>query len=201
MRPHPRDNPPTGGRRQKATSFPLQLFSPSPRGRHQHPPPRAPPPATGAGGGRYSHNSSTATGGTTPGGGGGGGRRGAASRRPRTRGGGQGELSWPPINRRHVAAGKRPVQAGSPGVSTPSKPNRGRGIAGAGMAGRAPMQQHRHMGAARGLFALGRCPGMGNRGGRKIPQDVQALRARGTEAPAASTPEPLARVLLSRRVH
>ena len=61
----------------------------------------------------------------------------------------------PPSNRRHTTAGKRPVQAGSPGLSTPSKTKRGRGVSGAGMAGRAPAQEQRRPAAARGLFALG----------------------------------------------
>ena len=83
---------------------------------------------------------------------GGGGHRGAASQRPRT---GGGDPSQPTASRRSTAIGKRPVQAGSPGLSTPSKPKRGRGVAGAGVAGRAPTQGHHRPAAARGLFALG----------------------------------------------
>ena len=38
-------------------------------------------------------------------------------------------------------------------------------------------------------------------GGAPRPREVHALPARGTEGPTTRTPEPLARVLLSRRVH
>ena len=54
-----------------------------------------------------------------------------------------------------MAAGKRPMQAGSLGLCTPSKPKRGRGIGGASMVGRAPTQGHHRPAVARGLFALG----------------------------------------------
>ena len=39
-----------------------------------------------------------------------------------------------PTAKRPKATGKRPVQAGLPGLSAPSKPKRGRGVAGAGKA-------------------------------------------------------------------
>ena len=42
-------------------------------------------------------------------------------------GGGQGDPSQPSAHRRPTAVGKRPVQAGLPELSTPSKPKRGRG--------------------------------------------------------------------------
>ena len=70
-------------------------------------------------------------------------------------GGGQGDLSQPSAHRRPTAAGKRPVQAGSPGLSTPSKPKRGRGAAGAGTAGKAPASGCHRPTTACGLFALG----------------------------------------------
>ena len=54
-----------------------------------------------------------------------------------------------------VSATFGPVQAGSPGLSTPSKPKRGRGAAGAGTASRAPAPGRHRPAAARGLFALG----------------------------------------------
>ena len=70
-------------------------------------------------------------------------------------GGGQGYLSQPSAHRRPTAAGKRPVQAGSPGLSTPSKPKRGRGAAGASTASKAPAPGRRRPAAERGLFAVG----------------------------------------------
>ena len=115
------------------------------------------PVATGRG--RDAHDGVTA--GTRsrtriPGGGGGqaaqGGSQPAAPQRGG--GGGQGDPSQPSANRRPTAAGKRPVQAGSPGLSTPSKPKRVRREAGANMASRAPAQGCHHPAAARGLFAL-----------------------------------------------
>ena len=125
-------------------------------------------------------------------------------------GGGQGDPSRPPVHRRHTAAGKRPVQAGSPGLSTPSKTKRGRGVSGAGMAGRAPAQEQRRPAATRGLFALGftrTATATAHRdvgqGGAPVPPRERTPRAGGTEGPAARKPEPLVRVLLSRcvRVH
>ena len=112
-------------------------------------------------------------------------------------------------NPQHTAtAGKQPVQAGSPGLSTPSKPKRGRGAVGAGTASRAPAPGPHRPAAARGLFALGftRSAAVmppGDEGKRRglCPREDRRPRARGTEGPTAKTPEPLARVLLSRRVH
>ena len=91
------------------------------------------------------------------GGGGGGGTGGQPAGSPSKGGGwgGKGDPSQPLAKRRPTAAGKRPVQAGSPGLSTPSKPKRGHGVAGANTASRAPAQGRHRPTAARGLFALG----------------------------------------------
>ena len=64
---------------------------------------------------------------------------------------GRGDPSQPSANRRPT----RPVQAGLPGLSTLSKPKRGRGVAGANTASRAPAQGCHRPAAAHGLFALG----------------------------------------------
>ena len=74
---------------------------------------------------------------------------------PAREAGGQGDPSQPSANRRPTAAGKRPLQAISPGLSTPSKPKRGWGVTGANTAGRAPAQGRHRPAAVRGLFALG----------------------------------------------
>ena len=74
---------------------------------------------------------------------------------PAREGGGQGDLSQPSALCCPTAAGKRPVQAGSPRLSTPSKPKRGRGAAGTCTASKAPAPGHHRPAAARGLFALG----------------------------------------------
>ena len=139
---------------------------------------------------------------------------------PAREGGGHGDFSQPTAHRRPTAAGKRPVQAGSPGLSTPSKPKRGRRAAGAGTASKAPAPGRHRPAATRGLFALGftrsttvmpsgdegkgrePAPPRGSETpGKGRPREDLRPRARGTDGPTAKTPEPLARVLLSRRVH
>ena len=68
---------------------------------------------------------------------------------------GQGASNQPSEHHRPTAAGKRPVQAGSPGLSTPSKPKRGHAVAGTNTASREPAPGRHRPAAARGLFALG----------------------------------------------
>ena len=60
-----------------------------------------------------------------------------------------------PGKQRLTAAGKRPVRTGSPGLSTPSKSKRGRGVTGNTMAGKAPAAGLGRSAVSRGLFALG----------------------------------------------
>ena len=72
------------------------------------------------------------------------------------RGGGeQGDPCRPAASRWPTAAGKRPVQAGLPGLSTPSKHKKGRGVVGNSVAGRALAHGRHRPAAARSLFAPG----------------------------------------------
>ena len=128
-------------------------FSPpqSRRARQQPPPPTPHPPHRRSGTGRgWDTHDGIIAGTRTPSPGGGKGHKGATSQQPRKRGGG-GRGPQPALGE----PGKRPVQAGSPGLSTPSKLKRGRGVAGASTASRAPAQGHHCLAVARGLFALG----------------------------------------------
>ena len=107
-----------------------ELSTPSPASRHTLQKGAAADPAPnpphlrlrpGTGRGRGSRNGIAAASGTkTPTPGRGRKHTRAASGQPRKGGGGgQGDLSQPSALRRPTAAGKRPVQAGSPGLSTP----------------------------------------------------------------------------------
>ena len=114
----------------------------------------------------------------------------------------------PVVNRHPTATGKRPVQARLPGLSTPSKPKRGRVVAGANKASRAPAQRCHRPAAAHGLFALRfiraatmTSPRNEGQGRASAPPRGLETRVRGTGGPTAQTLEPLARVLLLHRVH
>ena len=97
------------------------------------------------------------------------------------RGGGGG--SQPSTNRRPTAAGKQPVQAGSPGLSTDRKPKRGWGVAGANTAGRVPAQGRHRPRAARALFALGFTRAATMTSPRDEGQGRASAPPRGSETP------------------
>ena len=119
------------------------------------------------------------------GGGGGGGAAHGGSRpvAPQRGGGGLGDPSRPSANRHPMAAGKRPVQAGSPGLSTPNKPKQGHGVTEANMASRAPAQGRHHPAVARGLFALGFTRAATMTSPRDEGQGRASAPPRGSETP------------------
>ena len=131
-------------------------------------------------------------------------RKGATTRRHVTQGGGGG--CRPAASRRASGRYKPDRQDSPPSAS----PRRDGGVAGASTAGGAPAHAHQR---PRGLFALGftgtaavTSPGDGEQeeqggGAPAPPEKCGHPRARGTEGPTARKPEPLARVLLSCRVH
>ena len=167
-----------------ASPLPLPTFFPHSRRARQRTPPPTPPPPRPAGrrqreGRPQRHHGRHQNRNVHP-------SKGAGGQpvcSPAREEGGQGDFSQPSAHRRPTAAGKRPVQAGSPGLSTPSKPKRGGGVAGASTAGRAPAPGRHRPAAARGLFALGFTrlaavmpPGDGGKGRASAPP-------RGSETP------------------